>query len=263
MTQARDTIARQFAEICLAAARPVMEVYGSDFDVERKDDMSPVTEADRRAEAVILQHLADLMPGVPVIAEESFDAAALHDPRARFVLVDPVDGTKEFIARNGEFTINIALVEDRIPLAGAVYAPALQRLYFGGETAFAVEIAPGLRLEVRGAGRVSARSAPERGRTAVMSRSHADSDTRALAARLGVVEMVAAGSSLKFCRVAEGAADIYPRLGPTMEWDTAAGHAVLNAAGGAVTDLDGSPFVYGKTSAGFRNGGFIAWGRRD
>ena len=132
MTETRDRIARRFAEICLEAAVPVMEVYASDFTAEQKEDRSPVTEADQRAEVIILQRLAEFMPGVPVLAEESFEAGVRPEVSDRFLLVDPVDGTKEFIKKNGEFTINIALVEDGVPTAGCVYAPALERLFIGG-----------------------------------------------------------------------------------------------------------------------------------
>lgn len=262
MTQSRDALAKQFAEICLQAALPVMEVYATDFTPEQKADRSPVTEADKRAEAIILAALEGALPGVPVLAEESFEAGFRPEVGASFCLVDPVDGTKEFIAKNGEFTINIALVEDGVPVAGCVYAPALERIYIGGETALCGSVKPGASLDEAKLSPMHIRSAPKAGKTAVMSRSHADEKTRAFAESQGVTEAIAAGSSLKFCRVAEGAADIYPRFGPTMEWDTGAGHAVLVAAGGAVTKPDGSVFDYAKVSDGYRNGPFIAWGDR-
>lgn len=262
MTETRNTLAYAFAEICLQAALPVMQVYATNFTPEQKADRSPVTEADKRAEAVILDRLGVLLPGVPVLAEESFEAGYRPEVGARFVLVDPVDGTKEFIAKNGEFTINIALVENGVPVAGCVYAPALERIYLGGESAFAGDAAPGDALGSVSLTPVSIRPAPAGGKTAVMSRSHADAQTTEFAERQGVTEMIAAGSSLKFCRVAEGAADLYPRFGPTMEWDTGAGHAVLAAAGGAVTQPDGSVFEYAKVSDGYKNGPFIAWGDR-
>lgn len=262
MTNSRDALARSFAEICLEAARPVMEVYVSDFTPEQKADRSPVTEADKRAEAIILERLKALLPGTPVLAEESFEAGVRPEVGSRFCLVDPVDGTKEFIAKNAEFTINIALVEHGVPLAGCVYAPALERLYIGGETAFAGEAAPGAALPEIALEPIAVRRPPAEGKVAVMSRSHADEQTRAFAESQGVTDMISAGSSLKFCRVAEGAADIYPRFGPTMEWDTGAGHAVLAAAGGAVTRPDGSVFEYAKVEDGYRNGPFIAWGGR-
>ncbi len=252
MTVSRDSLARSFAEICLEAAVPVMEVYTSDFTAEQKADRSPVTEADRRAEAIILERLAELLPGVPVLAEESFEAGVRPEVGDRFLLVDPVDGTKEFIRRNGEFTINIALVEDGVPVAGCVYAPALERIFIGGDRAVAGDVKPATPLDPAALHAITVRTPPAGGKTAVMSRSHADEETRRFAEEQGVTETVSAGSSLKFCRVAEGVADLYPRFGPTMEWDTGAGHAVLAAAGGRVTNSDGTPFRYANADAGYR-----------
>lgn len=257
----KDELAHLFAQICLEAALPVMEVYASDFSALAKDDKSPVTEADTRAEEVILKALQGALPGVPVLAEESYAAGFRPETGSEFLLVDPVDGTKEFISKNGEFTINIALVTDRVPVAGAVYAPALERLYAGGTSALAAQLRPGAAWDAGLAAPIRTRALPDAGRTAVMSRSHADEETRAFAAREGITETVSAGSSLKFCLVAEGKADLYPRFGPTMEWDTAAGHAVLQAAGGSVTCPDGSAFLYAKSEAGYLNGAFIARGR--
>ena len=256
-----DALARSFGQICLEAAIPVMEVYESDFTPEQKADKSPVTEADKRAEVIILDALAKLLPDTPVLAEESFEAGVRPSVSDEFLLVDPVDGTKEFIAKRGEFTINIALIRNGAPVAGAVYAPALKQLYLGGETAFTGMFEPGETLDEARLSAARTRSTPDVGMTAVMSRSHADDQTKAFAEARGVVEAISAGSSLKFCKLAEGAADLYPRFGPTMEWDTAAGHAVLNAAGGAVTDPDGAPFRYGKTADGYKNGAFVAWGQ--
>ncbi|KPP81689.1 MAG: 3'(2'), 5'-bisphosphate nucleotidase CysQ [Oceanicaulis sp. HLUCCA04] len=260
MRHERDDLAREFAQICLKAAVEVMEVYESGFVIQSKDDRSPVTEADTRAEAVILEALALTLPGVPVLAEESFAAGVRPDIDGDFLLVDPVDGTKEFINRNGEFTINIALISGRVPVAGCVYAPALQRIFIGGGSGLTGNAAPGTRLNMSTLSSMTVRPLPQTGRIAVMSRSHADDQTRAFAASEGVSETVSAGSSLKFCLVAQGEADLYPRFGPTMEWDTAAGHAVLSAAGGRVTCPDGTPFLYGKTDQGYLNGPFVARG---
>ncbi len=256
----RDAVAVVLAEIALAAGPAVMEVYASGPVAQSKSDGSPVTLADERAEAIILEHLARLAPGTPVVAEEMAAAGAEMRIDRRFLLVDPLDGTKEFITRNGEFTINVALIEDRIPVAGAVFAPALGRLWFGGARAFVCEAPVGASLPDPSAWRpIHGRVAPE-GLVAVASRSHADAETEAFLARLPVAERRAAGSSLKFCLVAEGLADVYPRFGPTMEWDTAAGDAVLRAAGGVVLEPSGALFAYGKAESRLRNGSFVAWG---
>ena len=237
------------------AGDAVMAVYGTDFAVAAKSDRSPVTLADGAAEAIILDHLHQV--GTPVIAEELAEREGLPETApARFWLVDPLDGTKEFVKRNGEFTVNVALIEAGRPVLGVVGVPAKGLIYAGAGRGTA------RRLTVEGVVRpIEARLAPEAGTVAAYSRSHADlAALEAIFARYGTVERVIAGSSLKFCMIAEGAADLYPRLGPTMEWDTAAGQAVLEAAGGRVETLDGAPFRYGKP--GFRNTGFIALGRR-
>lgn len=257
----RDTIADIFAEIAIEAAVAVMAVYAGDSHARPKPDGSPVCDADEAAEAIILKRLAMRLPNLPVLAEEATSRGETKVSQAAFVLVDPVDGTLEFLSRNGEFTINIGLVVDAAPLAGVVYAPALGQLWIGGATASTCEVTPGApppRLESRRV--IQVRPAPKQGLTALVSRSHANPATEAFLAKLPVRERLPAGSSLKFCRVAEGQADVYPRFGPTMEWDTAAGDAVLRAAGGLVLDGTGQPLRYGKVEAQFRNGPFVAWG---
>lgn len=261
MAKDTDTLARAFAGICLKAAIEVMEVYDSAFAVQSKDDCSPVTAADTRAEAVILAALADLLPGVPVLAEESFSAGRHPDTSGDFVLVDPVDGTREFISRNGEFTINIALISGRQPVAGCVYAPALKRLYLGGTRAQLGHAGPGTSLDSASLAPIHARVMPATGRVGLVSRSRADSDARAFLERQGITRPVNAGSSLKFGLIAQGEADLYPRFGPTMEWDIAAGHAVLRAAGGEVSCPEGRPLLYGKSGQNYLNGPFVARGR--
>ena len=258
---ARDRLAECFAELCVAAGAVVMEVYRTGCDARVKDDRSPVTEADEKAEAMILAGLAERLPGWPVLAEEAAARGEGIAACARFILVDPLDGTREFLNRNGEFTVNIGLVADGVPVAGAVYAPVLERLWSGGATARVRRVAPGGDLAAASDDRrLRTRPAPEAGWVALASRSHGDPETEALLARLPVGERRAAGSSLKFCVVAEGEADIYPRFGPTMEWDTAAADAVLRAAGGLVLRPDGQPFRYGKSEDRYRNGAFVAWG---
>jgi 3'(2'),5'-bisphosphate nucleotidase len=241
-----DELLDGLIDAALAAGAEIMAVYATDFAVDQKGDASPVTEADRRAETVILQRLTALLPNVPVIAEEACSGG--HYPLLTgrsFVLVDPLDGTREFVARNGEFTVNIALVEGHSPVAGVVYAPALGVIYAGvvGEGAGVAEIVDGRLTDWKSA---QVREIPAAGLTVLASRNHCGPETEAMLERLPVADRISAGSSLKFCRVAEGLADFYPRLGPTMEWDTAAGDAVLRAAGGRVVTLDGRDLTYGK-----------------
>ena len=206
-----------------------------------------MTDADEEAERLILAALAKAFPGVPVVAEEEAAAGRIAKTAGHFFLVDPLDGTREFISRNGEFTVNIAEVVDGVPVAGVVFAPALSRL-FTGDSGGAFE---GAKLD-KGRG-------PRRdGLVAMGSRSHADAATAEFLKAYPVKEFISAGSSLKFCLVAAAEADIYPRGGRTMEWDTAAGHAVLRAAGGSVMRWDGTPLLYGKP--GFENPAFVARG---
>ena len=235
------------------AGRVVMDVYKTDFDVETKGDDSPVTVADQQAERVIVAGLRRLTPDIPIVAEEAAAAGDIPDVSACFWLVDPVDGTKEFISRNGEFTVNIALIGQGRPLLGLVSAPALDRLYVGAEGVGAwIEDAHGRRA-------IAARTAPAEGLTLVGSRRHGDDNAvDAYLAGRTVVARTSVGSSLKLCLVAEGAADVYPRFGRTMEWDIAAGDAVLRAAGGRVETIDGATMRYGKP--GFENPHFAAWG---
>ena len=244
-------------EAALAAGAAILEVYAQPFAVEQKADESPVTRADQLAEDIIIARLRTVAPDIPIIAEEL--AAAGGCPAAapsRFWLVDPLDGTKEFIRRNGEFTVNIALIENTRPVLGVVHAPALKATYFAGaDRAFR-------QLDGGPIEPIAARPVPTRGAIVLHSRSHAD-ETRLgdYCARLPRAERRVSGSAVKFCLVAAGEADLYPRFGPTMEWDTAAGHAVLEAAGGSVTTLDGVPLVYGKP--GYRNPDFLARGREN
>lgn len=249
-------LAVELTAVARAAGAEIMTIYASDFAATHKADRSPVTAADVAAELVILAALRRLTPDIPVIAEEDAQASGLptHAPD-RFWLVDPLDGTKEFIARNGEFTVNIALIEGGRPVLGVVHLPALNETYRGHDT---------LAERARADGAfepISARTVPAAGAVMTISRTHAAKElVKAEAMGEKVQSTIAAGSSLKFCRLAEGVADLYPRLGPTMEWDTAAGHAILNAAGGSVSTFDGAPLGYGKE--GFRNPHFIARGRR-
>lgn len=242
--------------LAVCAGEAALRFYEGDSGVETKADGSPVTKADFASEAVILPGLARLAPGVPVVSEESADSApATGDV---FFLVDPLDGTKEFISRNGEFTVNIALIENGAPVLGVVQAPALGRLWIGAAGLGAWEIgADGARRAL------NTRPAPA-ALTAIGSRSHGGAESARWLERLNVENFVAAGSSLKFCLIAAGEADVYPRHGRTMEWDTAAGDAVLRAAGGIVTRFDGTALDYGKRDqsddSDFANPHFVAFG---
>ena len=252
----RAALAAALCEIAHRAGREILAVYESDFAVLDKADGSPVTEADTRAERVILAGLAECARDIAVVAEESVAADGLPDiDDRRFFLVDPLDGTKEFVGRSDEFTVNIALIEDGAPTAGVVHVPALNETYWTA--------GDGTAWRSRGAAaaqRIACRTPGSGGLVVIASRSHRNPAIDAYIERFDVAEIVSAGSSLKFCRVAEGAADLYPRLGRTMEWDIAAGHAVVAAAGGTVETLNGRPVVYGKP--GFENPHIVARGLR-
>ncbi len=256
-----QTLLDALVATALAAGRVVREVYDGDFAVAHKGDSSPVTLADQRAEELILADLTHLLPDVPVVAEESVSAGRAPGALgARFVLVDPLDGTREFVTRNGEFTVNIAVIEDGRPVMGVVLAPVLGEIWTGwiGSGARHGRIAGEGAIDWRA---IAVAAPATSGLRVLASRSHAGAETEALLGRLPVAQRIAAGSSLKFCRLAEGAADLYPRLGRTMEWDTAAGEAVLTAAGGLVADLDGRPLVYGRSVSeadAFANPAFVA-----
>lgn len=243
------------AALVRQAGDVVMAIYGRPITVTQKDDASPVTEADAQAEAVLTSGLYRLMPQTPVVAEEAVAAGTAVEVGDRFWLVDPLDGTKEFIGRQRDFTVNVALIEDGHPVLGVVLAPAMGWLYAGllGQGAWVER--DGRRTPIR------CRTTPSEGLTVVSSRSHGDEAAlnRLLAAQR-VAQRISAGSSLKLCLVAEGQADLYPRLGRTMEWDIAAGHAVVAAAGGRVVRLDGTPLTYGKP--GLENPHFMAEGLR-
>lgn len=220
-------------------------------NVRHKEDVSPVTEADLAAHRILASQLKPLLSDCPVVSEEDAGSLAYRQQHGRFWLIDPLDGTKEFIARNGEFTVNIALIEAGRSVLGLVYAPAIDVLYWGGAGFGAFRSVRGKTAAIR----VSTSCGAD-ARRVVASNSHLNEATQSFIDRLGDVSLVLAGSSLKFCRVAEGEADIYPRLAPTCEWDTAAAQAVLEGAGGAVVDLQGRPLRYGKPEV--LNPSFIA-----
>lgn len=241
---------KELEQIARDAGAAIMEIYNSDdFDVQLKGDDSPLTKADLAAHRVIVDGLSQLNEQYPILSEESADIS--WDKRQqwqRYWLVDPLDGTKEFIKRNGEFTVNIALIENGEPVMGVVYAPVLDAMYVGDRDNGATLNDTPIQVE---------QNTPETLRI-VGSRSHASQETTDWLEQLGKpYEMVPMGSSLKICLVAEGKADIYPRLGPTSEWDTAAAHAVLNAAGGSITTVDGEPLRYNQKDS-FLNPYFIA-----
>jgi len=247
------------AQIVEEASALILPLWRTGLSVTTKSDESPVTEADHRGEALILQRLAERFPGVPVISEE--DASQFGTPEAigpRFFLVDPVDGTKAFVRGDPNFTVNIGLIENGTPTAGAVAAPATGEIWFTSAAgAMKRKVGETTVQPVR------VRPWPPGQAVALVSHTMKAEAVQALAKRYGFDRPQAMDSSIKFCRIAEGAADIYPRHGPTMEWDIAAGHAVLTAAGGRVTTPEGAPFTYAKASEGFRNGWFVARGGGD
>ena len=237
----------------IKAGKIIMGIYQGEITKKIKTDGSPVTEADNAAEKIILRELHRLAPEILVISEESPESHSKVS-KGKFFLVDPLDGTKEFLKRDGKgsFTVNIGLIDNHKPVMGIVYAPALERLFFGVQNFGAWEVFNGVKTKIS-IGKLKTKSV-----VAVASVSHRDKQTDAWLKKNKISEITSIGSSLKFCLVATGQADVYPRFGPTMEWDTAAGDAILRAAGGKITNPDLSNFNYGKDS--YRNGPFIAWG---
>lgn len=246
----------EIAALAHAASSKILQIYNATFTVREKADTSPLTEADEVSEALILEGLRRLTPDVVIIAEEALARGEIKVDQApaRFWLVDPLDGTREFVSRNGEFSVSIGLVVDRRPVLGVLRAPALDISWMSAGPGTACVQRPGQApVPIR------ARRMPTAGAVAVQSRSHGDrAAVEAFASEHGVTEIRACGSALKFGMLAEGEADLYPRFGPTMEWDTCAGHAILEAAGGRVETLAGGALLYGKTA--FRNPDFIARG---
>lgn len=252
MTELADLLP-PLCRLAREAGAAIMRVYQGEFEVARKTDNSPVTAADTQAERIILAGLRGLTPSIPVVSEEEMSSGHVEDVSAgEFWLVDPLDGTREFVKRNGEFTVNIGLIRAGRPVLGVLYAPAIDRLFAG---------APGHTiLEEPGAAprRLVCRPLPADGLVVLGSRSHRDAaDFDAFLARFKVAEIRRSGSALKYGVLAAGEADLYPRFGRTMEWDTAAGHAILNACGGCLTLPDGAPLAYGKPD--FANPAVVAW----
>ena len=247
---------RALALICEEAATVILPFWRTELDVVQKADSSPVTEADRAGEILILQRLAEVFPGVPTVSEEhASEFGAPEDIGPRFFLVDPVDGTKAFVRGDPNFTVNIGLIENGVPVAGAIVAPATGEAWFTTSGGVLKRLQPG-GVEAK----AQVRAWPKGEAVALVSHTMKEERAAELAAEYGFDLRTPMDSSIKMCRIAEGSADIYPRHGPTMEWDTAAGHAILIAAGGQFTAPDGGPFVYGKADQGFRNGWFVARG---
>jgi 3'(2'), 5'-bisphosphate nucleotidase len=254
----------QLIQAALAAGAEIMAVHAAmvSDDVRSKSDGSPVTQADERAEVIILSALADLTPDIPVVAEEQASAGNIPDTPARFWLVDPLDGTREFVNGSLDFTVNIALIDSGVPVIGVVFVPGTGALYVGdGNGARMTDVPDGDWRPIHVA-------QPDiEALRFFASRSHLSAETRDFIGQFAVSEMISAGSSLKFCKLAAGEADLYPRLSRTMEWDTAAGDAILRAAGGRVLTMDGQPLTYGKrnqaSDTDFANPWFVATGPFD
>jgi 3'(2'),5'-bisphosphate nucleotidase len=251
---------KTMVDAALEAGEEIERFYYDGCEQSEKADGSPVTEADRAAEEIILDHLRRAYPKVPVLAEEEAAEGRIPELGSRFFCVDPLDGTKGFVGRTGEFTVNIALIEDGVPVAGVIYVPVTGVLYYGARGQGALKATED-RPEP-----ITTREPIAGLLTGVGSRAHAVPGTAERNAALGISDYLPSSSSLKFCLIAEGAADVYPRYGPTCEWDTAAGQAILEAAGGRVMELDGQgrevgPLRYGHAERGFLNPHFIAWGR--
>ncbi len=250
---------RALSAAALEAGARIMQHYRNGVEAEEKSDKSPVTQADRDAEDLIECALAALAPDIQMIGEEACSERVPDKLAPHFFLVDPLDGTRDFVAKRTDFTVNIGLISGNAPVAGVIYAPVHEKLYFSGpNSAFMLPMAPEDTLDMAQAKPLRVRPFPDNGLGVLASRSHRDKKTDALIKRLHVRDVIPAASSYKFCLLAEGRADLYPRHGRTMEWDTAAGHAILNAAGGIVSCEDGTPLEYGKLERALDNPSFIA-----
>jgi 3'(2'), 5'-bisphosphate nucleotidase len=261
-----SALANTLLPAVLAAGAAQMRYFADGVSVETKADTSPVTAADRESEALLLDGLWHAARGVPVIAEESMSLGQSPPRGTAFFLVDPLDGTREFVNRRPEFTVNIGLVVGSKPVFGLIYAPALGELFvtLGGGRAVSAEIpvtAGSANLPDRELRDLHTRAPDLAALTVIESQSHRTAETEAFLKGYAVADVQRSGSSLKFCRIAQGRGDFYARLGPTCEWDTAAGQAILEAAGGSVTDLAWTPLTYGKSNASYKNPHFVAWAR--
>lgn len=267
MVPSESALIDDLTSIVSRAAAAILAIRANALNPRTKADQSPVTAADDASEAIILEGVAKLLPGVPVISEEASARAAVGSVGDEYVLVDPVDGTRELVAGRDEFTVNLGLVRAGLPALGIVAAPALGLFWRTAASGSAerFRLPPGAPASAATeATAIRSRALSKAGVVAAVSRSHFDAATDAflarLAARFGEVTRLASGSAIKLCRVAEGAADVYPRLAPTHQWDVAAGHAILAAAGGTVTTPDAQPLTYRPSADGLRVAGFIAWG---
>ena len=250
-----STLIYKLKQLLINTSDCILDIYHlSNLDITIKSDNSPVTKADIAAHTLLFNGLSSLTPTIPVISEEDNESLSISKSHSTYWLIDPLDGTKEFIRGRNDFTVNIALIIDSIPVLGVIYLPALSTTYWGSSGLGATRKKNGGRPT-----EISTRRVPAVGATVVTSRSHLTPETEHWLLKQTLARREPAGSSVKFCRIAEGKADLYPRFGPTMEWDVAAGHAILIAAGGKVDTLDGNPLSYGKP--GFKNPNFIARGR--
>ncbi len=248
------------AELMATAGGKILEVAKGDLGTKKKTDHSPVTAADVASEEILRAGLAQLLPGTPFIAEESVARGEIPEPGAEFLLVDPLDGTREFVAGRDEYTVNVGLISNGVPVLGAIYVPASHMIYAGAEgAAIRALLASGARFDSKSAVSIRARARPQK-LVAAVSRSYLDKASEAFLAALTIERRLVLGSSLKFCRLAEGEADVYPRLSSISEWDVAAGHGLLDAAGGRVETTNGRPLRYGKKDKDFRLEAFVAWG---
>lgn len=263
--ESHQTLADGLLPAVLEAGRVMLEIRERGLIVDTKADRSPVTEADRLAETILVAALERIHPNVPIVAEESAAAGQAPDVRATLFLVDPLDGTRDYVAGRNDFTVNIGLVDEGAPVFGFIYAPARGELFVttgkGQAVGAQVEATSGATsMADLTTSRLSTRRAIPGQITALVSRSETGPDHADRIAQLGATSKIGMSSAVKFCLIARGDADIYPRFGTTCEWDTAAGQAILQAAGGTVTNLDGSPMIYGKSALGYRNTSFIARG---